>query len=97
MGLESKNQSFLTGDSDTAHVTRHGILKSIYVTSPSACYTVDLYDHCTTCMVVCNGCLITTIDGAAVGLNMPYLNKPFAKGLVADVTGTGGIITIIYE
>ena len=95
--MGDKNNTTQIGDCDTLVVGRHAILKSVYVTQGNAAYTVDIYDHGTTCMAACDGCLITSIDAAAVGVNMPYINRPAAKGLVAVTTGTGGFVTIVWE
>ena len=95
MGLESKNKSTTLGCCDVVVQGQRGVLKSVYVTTGGTA-VIDLYDHCTTCMVACDGTLIMQVE-TITGLNMPYLNLPFNKGLVADVQACSGQITVIYE
>ena len=96
MGLESKNKSTTVGCCDVVIQGRRGILKSVYLTTTGT-NPIDIYDHCTLCMLACCGCLIMQVETTTTGINMPYLNVPFNKGLAVDVGACSGQITLIYE
>lgn len=96
MGLESKNKVTLTTCATAVIQGRSGVLKSVYTTGIGA-GTVQIYNHCTTCMLACDGCLITTIDTTTLGTNMPYLNNRFEKGLAVIPSACAGTITLVYE
>ena len=88
MGLESKNKSTTVGCCDVVVQNRRGVLKSVYVTTAGT-QVIDIYDHCTTCMLACCGTLLMQVE-TTFGLNMPYLNLPFNKGLAVDVQACSG-------
>jgi len=95
MGLESKNTTAVTACTAVIKGTR-GVLKSAYVSTLGA-GTVDVYNHCTTCMLACDGCLLATLDTTTTGTNMPYINTPFNKGLSILASACAGTITLVYE